>query len=111
LTNRGAAIAYYAVCKLKDGGSSFLVMSHQEMEQYRDKYAKSKKFGPWVDEFDAMARKTVLRQLIKYLPISVEHLSNFDEQSGAAVHEEMEKARLIDLGEYVPTIEEAETNE
>jgi recombination protein RecT len=111
LTNRGAAIAYYAVCKLKDGGSSFLVMSHQEMEQYRDKYAKSKKFGPWVDEFDAMARKTVLRQLIKYLPISVEHLSNFDEQSGAVVHEEMEKARLIDLGEYVPMIEEAETNE
>jgi recombination protein RecT len=116
LVNRGAAIAYYAVCKLKDGGSSFLVMSHQEMEQYRDKYAKAKGrggvvVGPWADEFDAMARKTVLRQLIKYLPISVEHLSAFDEQSGAAVHDEMEKARLIDLGEYVPTVEDEQHEE
>lgn len=102
LENRGEPIAWYAVAKLKDGGFSFLVMGKQEMEQYRDKYAKSKKFGPWVDEFDAMARKTVLRQLIKYLPISVEHLSNFDEQSGLDVHNEISNAR-IDLGEYVPT--------
>jgi recombination protein RecT len=106
LTNRGAAIAYYAVCKLKDGGSSFLVMSHEEMVQYKDKYSKAGNYGPWKDEFDAMARKTVLRQLIKYLPISVENLSNFDEQSGADVHNEVETARVIDLGEYVPTVDE-----
>lgn len=106
LTNRGAAIAYYAVCKLKDGGSSFLVMSHEEMVQYKDKYSKAGNYGPWKDEFDAMARKTVLRQLIKYLPISVEHLSNFDERSGADVHNEVENAR-IDLGEYVPTTNDA----
>lgn len=116
LKNRGNAIAYYAVCKLKDGGYSFLVMSHEEMEQYRDKYAKAKGkggviVGPWKDEFDAMARKTVLRQLIKYLPISVENLSNFDEQSGLAVHEEIEKASVIDLGEYVPNMEKLDEPE
>lgn len=105
MTDRGAPIAYYAVCKLKDGGSSFLVMSKQEMEQYREQYAKSKNFGPWVTEFDAMARKTCLRQLIKYLPISVENLSNFDEQSGLAAHQEIENARMVDLGEYVPTVD------
>lgn len=84
-TERGSVIGYYAVAKLKDGGYSFLVMSKQEVEKHRDKHAKAKSFGPWVDEFDAMAKKTVLRQLIKYLPISIEYLSN-DEASGAEVH-------------------------
>lgn len=102
LTNRGAAIAYYAVCRLKDGGSSFLVMGHEEMEKYRDKYAKSKNFGPWCDEFEAMAKKTVLRQLIKYLPISVEHLSNYDEQSGSDIHQEVAMQEVIDGEAFTP---------
>lgn len=105
LKDKGAPIAYYAIAKMKDGGYSFLVMSHQEAEQYRDKYAKSKNYGPWKDEFDAMARKSVLRQLIKYLPISVENLSNFDEASGSEINQELENARIIDMGEYVPTVD------
>lgn len=103
LGNRGEAIAYYAVAKLKDGGSSFLVMSKEELIQYKDKYSKAKNYGPWIDDFDAMARKTCLRQLIKYLPISVEHLSNFDEQSGADVHNEVKNAELVADG-YTPQI-------
>lgn len=105
LKEKGEPIAYYAVAKLKDGGSSFIVMSKTEMEQYKDKYAKAKGYGgkvvgPWADEFDAMARKTCLRQLIKYLPISVEHLGMaFDEQSGMEVHNQVKNAEIID---YVP---------
>lgn len=111
MKGKGAPIAYYAKAKMKDGGYSFLVMSQEEMEQYRDKYAKAKSYGkvvgPWADDFEAMARKTCLRQLVKYLPISVENLSSFDEESGAAVHEEVEKARVIDMGEYVPPAADA----
>jgi recombination protein RecT len=105
MDDKGAPVAYYAIAKMKDGGYSFLVMSHKEAEKYRDKYAKSKNFGPWKDEFDAMARKSVLRQLIKYLPISVEQLGNFDEASGAEVHQDLERSSIIDMGEYVPTID------
>jgi recombination protein RecT len=111
LIDKGAPIAYYAIAKMKDGGYSFLVMSHQEAEQYRDKYAKSKNYGPWKDEFEAMARKSVLRQLIKYLPISVENLSNFDEASGSEIHQELETSRIIDMGEYVPQTIDEETGE
>jgi recombination protein RecT len=97
------------VAKLKDGGNSFLVMSVEEMKEYRENHAKAKSYGkvvgPWVDEFDAMARKTVLRQLIKYLPISVENLSNFDETSGSEVVQELKNATIIDAGDYVPTMD------
>ena len=103
MESKGAAIAYYAIAKLKDGGYSFVVMSHKEIEAHRDKYAKSKNYGPWKDDFEGMAKKTVLRQLIKYLPISVEQLGNFDEASGIEVHQDLERANVIDMGEYVPT--------
>lgn len=107
---QGAPIAYYAVCKLKDGGSSFIVMTKNEMEKYKQKYAKSKNFGPWVSEFDAMARKTCLRQLIKYLPISIEHLSAFDERSGEDVHRDITNAQLVADGQ-APVIIDSETGE
>lgn len=106
LNDRGNVIGYYAKARMKDGGYSFLVVSVKDMEKHRDKYSKSKNFGPWKDEFDAMAKKTVLRQLIKYLPISIENLGNFDEASGIDVHQDVERAAIIDMGEYVPAIEE-----
>lgn len=89
LGDRGAVIAYYAIAKMKDGGYNFMVMSKEEVEKHRDKHAKAKNFGPWKDEFDAMSKKTVLRQLIKYLPISIEYLSH-DEQDGSEAIKEAE---------------------
>jgi recombination protein RecT len=82
LVDRGAPIAYYAIAKMKDGGYNFLVMSRQDVEKHRDTFSKAKNFGPWVEHFDEMAKKTVLRALIKYLPISIEYLSK-DEATGA----------------------------
>jgi recombination protein RecT len=109
LTDRGAVIAYYAIAKMKDGGYSFLVMSKEDIEKHRDKYAKAKEFGPWKDDFDAMAKKTVLRQLIKYLPISVEYLQH-DEKSGTDVIREVaDDSTIIDMGE-IPKVD-TQTNE
>lgn len=109
LKNRGTAVAYYAVCKLKGGGHTFTVMGYDEMIAYRDKYAKAKfkgeVVGPWKDEFDAMARKTVLRQLIKYLPISVEQLSNYDERDGSEIHNEVASAEVINSDDFIPVVE------
>ncbi|QFR56352.1 recombinase [Bacillus phage 049ML001] len=92
-TDRGEPVGYYAVAKMKDGGYNFLVMSKQDVEKHRDAFSKSKNregvvYGPWADHFDAMAKKTVLRQLINYLPISVEQLSGVaaDERTGSELH-------------------------
>jgi len=71
LENRGEPYCYYAIAKLKDGGFSYLVMSIQDVEKFR-KRSKSPDYGPWVTDYDAMAKKTVIKQLAKYLPLSTE---------------------------------------
>ena len=72
----------YAVAKLKDGGVQFEVMSKAQIEKIR-KASKAGTKGPWVDHFDEMARKTVVRRLFKYLPVSVELASALELQGQA----------------------------
>lgn len=74
LSDRGNVLAYYATYHTKMGGSGFLVMSVEEVKAYRDKYSKAAGggFSPWKSNFDAMAKKTVIKQLLKYAPIKTE---------------------------------------
>ena len=71
--NRGEVTGYYAVVKFLPDGHSFYYLTKAEAEAYRDRYAMAKKsdgtiVGPWRDEFDAMAKKTCVRQLSKFMP-------------------------------------------
>lgn len=72
--NRGEVIAYYAVFKLTNGGFGFEVMSKSDIENHAKKYSKS--FGndktPWSKNYDEMAKKTVLKKVLKYAPIKAE---------------------------------------
>lgn len=68
--DRGPLICVYAICKLKDGTSSFEAMTLEQIDRRRD-VSKSKS-GPWVDWYDEMARKTVIRKLCQYLPSSTD---------------------------------------
>lgn len=70
---KGNPVAYYAVAKYTTGGHNFIIMSHQEMLAYRDQHAKSPKRGPWADNFEAMAHKTCVRQLAKWMPKATEN--------------------------------------
>ncbi len=69
--DRGRAVAVYAVAKLKDGGYALEVMSMADVEKIR-KRSKAANNGPWVTDFDEMAKKTAVRRMVKYLPLSVE---------------------------------------
>lgn len=68
-TNRGEAIAYYAMFKTKDGGYGFEVMSIDDVRDHAKKYSKSYSNGPWQTNFDEMAKKTVLKKVLKYAPL------------------------------------------
>lgn len=77
LTSRGEPIAFYAVAKLVGGGYAFEVMGRDQIEEIRDasqnyKFAREKGKTVWGQHFVEMGRKTVLRRLFKYLPVSIE---------------------------------------
>ncbi len=69
---RGSVVGFYAVAKLKDGGYSFEFMSmHQVVDIMKATQSKGG-YGPWKEHFIEMGRKTVIRRLAKYLPLSIE---------------------------------------
>ncbi len=80
LGERGAIIGFYAVAKLKDGGHCFEFMSNRQIEEIRaasQGYQQAVKYKkeathPWTVHFTEMGRKTVIRRLAKYLPLSIE---------------------------------------
>lgn len=61
----------YAVAKLKGGGLQFEVMTRAKVEQIRSQ-SKAGNSGPWKTHWEAMAKKTVVRQLFKMLPVSLD---------------------------------------
>jgi len=61
----------YAVARFVNGTSQFEVMGIEDVNAIR-KRSKASGSGPWVTDFNEMARKTVMRRLCKYLPSSPE---------------------------------------
>lgn len=70
--DRGNVIGYYAVYHLDTGGNSFIFMTRDEVLKHAKSKSKTFNNGPWQTDFDAMAKKTVIKQLLKYAPLSVE---------------------------------------
>ncbi|WP_081284775.1 recombination protein RecT [Chromobacterium subtsugae] len=80
MSNRGEVIAFYAVAKLVGGGHAFEVMSREQIEEIRNasqgwqsaKRRNKEGDSVWGQHFVQMGRKTVLRRLFNYLPVSIE---------------------------------------
>ena len=68
---RGKPIAVYAVARTKDGGVYREVMSVADVEKVRH-VSRAANTGPWVQWWDEMARKTVIRRIAKRLPSSAD---------------------------------------
>jgi recombination protein RecT len=94
--DRGEITFVYAVAKLKDGGTQFDVMSRAELTTIRNSsqgYKTAERYGkssPWHDHFEEMAKKTVIRRLFKYLPVSIEmqRAVGLDEQASADISQD-----------------------
>ena len=71
LKKRGEPILVYAVAHLKDGGTQTEVMTVEDVNKVRDGTRNKGPDSPWKLHWEAMARKTVLRRLCKYLPAAV----------------------------------------
>lgn len=66
---RGEPTHYYGIAKFADGSYYFEVLSKQDVDSYRKRSRASDK-GPWHTDYSAMARKTVIRRMAPYLPLS-----------------------------------------
>lgn len=74
VTDRGEPVYFYALFKTIKGGYGYSCMSRQDMEAFAKKYSKAyaSTFSPWNTNFEEMAKKTVIKQALKYAPISTE---------------------------------------
>jgi recombination protein RecT len=69
--DRGNPVMWYGIAKFKDGGLYYEVMSRGDIERYR-KRSKAPNSPAWTQDYDAMAKKTVVRRMAPWLPMSVE---------------------------------------
>lgn len=74
LKDRGEVIAFYASFKTKSGGYGFEVMSVEDIRQHAQKFSKAagSSYSPWTTNFVEMAKKTVIKKVLKYAPIKTE---------------------------------------
>lgn len=76
---RGELEYFYAYAVMKNGGFTFQVMHISEIEKVRNEHSMAYKYDKsssiWVKHFESMAAKTVIKKLIKYLPLQVDVLN------------------------------------
>src|SRR3990167_112178 len=89
--NPGEVIKVYALARFPNNQCQFIVLSLADVEKSRQR-SKAKDSGPWETDFEAMAKKTALRQLCKYLPSSVELTTAvaLDERAEAGIPQDLE---------------------
>lgn len=68
---RGAPVKVYAMFRTKSGGFGFEVMSMDDVRAHAEKYSKAygNSYSPWNTSFEEMAKKTVLKRVLKYAPL------------------------------------------
>lgn len=70
-TDRGEPIKVYAMFRTKLGGYGFEMMSLDNVKEFAKTHSQSydNKFSPWQTNFEEMAKKTVLKKVLKYAPM------------------------------------------
>lgn len=71
---RGKPTFFYGMFKTVNGGYGFAVMSQYEMEHFAATYSKAydSEYSPWKSAYEEMAKKTVIKQALKYAPVKTE---------------------------------------
>jgi len=68
---RGETTGFWAKAVMPNGSTAVLVMTKAEVDAHRKRSA-AKDSGPWVTDYDAMGKKTVIRVLCSQIPLNAE---------------------------------------
>ena len=104
----GEMQSFYSTARLiNDGYTVTRPMSLESMQVYRDRHAprnrNSELFGPWLDEFEAMAHKTMVKINFKLLPKSAEMAIAMEADEGIRVDLNPE-ANAAEVTERTPVV-------
>lgn len=108
-SNRGKPVYYYAMFKTKDGGFGFQVMSMEDVTAHAKKFSKSFGAGPWQTNFDEMAKKTVLKKVLKYAPLKSDFVRGVAQDGTTKTEIAADMSEIPDMTEYIDV--DAETGE
>jgi recombination protein RecT len=70
LDMKGKPTHYYAIIRYKGGGSTWEVLTKEQVDAVRAR-SRASESGPWVTDFDAMAGKTAVKRAMRTAPLSV----------------------------------------
>jgi recombination protein RecT len=74
---RGAAYAYYAIVRFKDGTAKCEVLTKEDVDAIRSR-SRAGQNGPWVTDYDEMSKKSAFRRLSKWIQLSPEFRDALD---------------------------------
>lgn len=76
IKDRGKVILFYALFKLQNGGYGFEVMSKEDIDIHAQKYSKAfiSSYSPWKVNYEDMAKKTVIKKVLKFAPLKTDFL-------------------------------------
>lgn len=101
---RGELLAHYAVVQLDNGYIAFHLMRHDEVLAIRNRsksyiaFANKKVFDtPWHSDFVAMCQKTVLKQALRTMPMSIARLAEAIEYDDSSERGEVTRVSVKTL--------------
>lgn len=110
--DRGDAIKVYAMFKTKSGGYGFEVMSIDDILRHAEKYSQAFKsgFSPWKTNFEEMAKKTVLKKVLKYAPMKSDFIKAVVQDSTIKTEISEDMYEVTDSTVYDVEYEEVDEN-
>jgi len=108
-------IGYFAYIELTNGFRKLIYKTKEEIIKHAEKYSKSYKseYSPWKTDFDKMAKKTLLRELIgtygiksvEYITVETEDIENNEQEEETITVIPEEEAETTNVDEKEKTLE------
>ena len=103
----------YAVAHYTDGGNNFVVLDRMDIERLRlrSPMQGANPSGPWLTDYDAMAKAKAIKQLAKYLPLNIDFVSAMATDTAIIKPENFVEGQVnLNSVDYAEVVEDVASN-